>query len=106
MIKYLMIFLITILILTVGINFSNDFFKRPATAQSLLNKTFVLITNTSVYTCSSSSSSISNYSNSMNNNNDSNFIWNYSYKGGIVVKFGNPNNSKIHNVCPFSNISF
>ncbi|MDQ6723169.1 MAG: hypothetical protein M3Z01_02755 [Thermoproteota archaeon] len=70
------------------------------------DKTFVLITNTSVYTCSSPS--ISNYSNAMNSNSgtsDSNITWNSSFNNGIMVKFGGLNNSKIHNMCPFPNIS-
>ena len=104
MIKTLIIFLTSIIILVVCINSSDNLFKK-ITAQYLSNKTFVLITNTSVYTCSSSSTS--NYSNALNNNNsNSNFSWNSSYKSGIMVKFGVANNSKIHNLCPFSNISF
>jgi hypothetical protein len=105
MIKYLLIFLIFILIFIVYINNSNDLLKK-ITAQSMPNKTFVLITNTSVYVCSSSSSSIYNNSNSMNSKGDSNYSWNSTYKSGIMVKFGGANNSKIHNICPFSNISF
>ena len=104
MIKNLIIFLTSIIILVVCINSSDNLFKKIS-AQPLSNKTFVLITNTTVYACSSSS--ISNYSNALNNNNsDSNFTWNSSYKSGIMVKFGVANNSKIHNLCPFSNISF
>jgi hypothetical protein len=103
MIKNLTIFLTSIIILVVCINSSDNLFKKIS-AQPLSNKTFVLITNTSVYACSSSS--ISNYSNGLDNNSDSNFTWNSSYKSGIMVKFGAANNSKIHNLCPFSNISF
>jgi len=103
MIKHILISLITILILVVFINNSNDLLKK-ITGQSIPNKTFVLITNTSLYICSSSS--IYNNSNSMNSNGDSNFLRNFTYKSGIMVKFGNPINSNIHNKCPFSNISF
>jgi hypothetical protein len=104
MIKNLIIYLTSLIILVVCINGSDNLFKKIS-AQPLSNKTFVLITNTSVYACSSSS--ISNYSNALNNNNsDSNFTWNSSYKSGIMVKFGVSNNSKINKLCPFSNISF
>ena len=65
MIKNLIIFLTSIIILVVCINSSDNLFKKIA-AQPLSNKTFVLITNTSVYTCSSPSTS--NYSNALNNN--------------------------------------
>jgi hypothetical protein len=108
MIKNLIIFLTSIIILVVCINSSDNLFKKIIAAQPLSNKTFVLITNTSVYTCSSLSTS--NYSNTLNNNSNSNsnsnFSWNPSYKSGIMVKFGVANNSQIHNLCPFSNISF
>src|SRR6478672_7494789 len=103
MIKHILISLITILILVVFINNSNDLLKK-ITGQSIPNKTFVLITNTSLYICSSSS--IYNNSNSMNSNGDSNFLRNFTYKSGIMVKFGNPINYDFYNKCPFSNMSF
>jgi hypothetical protein len=108
MIKNIMIILVSILILAICISSSNNYFKNTA-AQSLSDKTFVLINNTSIYTCSSPS--ISNYPTSTNNNSSSsvsypNFAWNSSYKSGIMVKFGNLTDSKIHNICPFSKISF
>jgi hypothetical protein len=103
MIKHILISLIAILILVVYINNSNDLLKK-ITGQSIPNKTFVLITNTSLYICSSSS--IYNNSNSMNSNGDSNFLRNFTYKNGIMVKFGNPINYDFYNKCPFSNMSF
>jgi hypothetical protein len=108
MIKNIMIILVSILILAICISSSNNYFKNTA-AQALSDKTFVLINNASIYTCSSPS--ISNYPTSTNNNSSSsvsypNFAWNSSYKSGIMVKFGNLTDSKIHNICPFSKISF
>lgn len=72
MIKHLLISLIYVLILVVCINNSNDSFKKIS-GQSIPNKTFVLITNTSIYICSSPY--IYNISNSMNSNDNSNFLW-------------------------------
>jgi hypothetical protein len=111
MIKNIMFILTSILILAIYISSSNNLFKNTI-AQSLSDKTFVLITNTSVYTCTSPP--ISNYSTSTNNSSSNNnnsisdpsFAWNSSYKSGVMVKFGSINDSKIHNICPFSKISF
>src|SRR6476661_6766002 len=107
MIKNLIIFLTSIIILVICINSSDNLFKKIS-AQHLSNKTFVLITNDSIYTCSSLATS--NYSNALNSNSysnsNSNFSWNPFYESGIMIKFGVANNSKIHNLCPFSNISF
>src|SRR5919107_1179760 len=109
MIKLIIIFLFLFFIF-VSCNTSAGPFKKAFGILPFSTKTFVLVSNTSVYNCSSFSSPSSSFSNSSSNytnkNSNLNSIWNSSYNSGIVVKYGSFNNSINHNTCPFSNISF